>query len=215
MADGYVLFEEALTELNMSDEELKTLMDEGKIRHFMDGGKVKFRRKDIDELKASLGIAEETAEEEISLAPPEEPSDVPSVEAEEVPPPPPPVEEEEEFGIEPLDEAVPAAAPIEPMEATAAEEVEPEGEEEIASLSEFEIGEGIEEGGDELTDEEAELLSIEAPGFRSYEEPQVASVGMTVLLIISIVLVVVGAVSLFSFIAGHNPFPFLTDLFVK
>ena len=88
-------------------------------------------------------------------------------------------------------------------------------EEEIASLSAFEIGEGLEEEGEELSEEEAQLLSVEAPGFRALEEPQAASVGMTVVLVIAIVFVAVGAVSLFSFIGGHNPFPFLTDLFVQ
>jgi len=212
MPEGYVVFQEVLTELGMTEDQLKKLMDEGKIRHFMDGGKVKFRRKDVDELKASLGIAEKPVEEdEISLAPPDELPEVPPVEEMEAPPPPPPMEEEE-LGIEPLDESIPTAAPVEPM---GAEEERGEGEEEIASLSAFEIGEGVEEEGEELSEEEAQLLSVEAPGFRALEEPQAVSVGMTVVLVIAIVFVAVGAVSLFSFIGGHNPFPFLTDLFVQ
>ena len=92
MANGYVLFDDALAELSMSEEELKGLMEGGKLRHFMDAGKIKFRREDLDELKASRGIAEETPEEEITLAPPEdtlEEPEIPPLEGEEVPPPPP------------------------------------------------------------------------------------------------------------------------------
>jgi hypothetical protein len=217
MAETYVLFQDVLKELGMTEAQLKKLVEDGKIRHFMDSGKVKFRRKDVDELKASLGIAEKSPEEEeISLAPPDELPEAPTAEEPEAPPPPPPTETEEEAEllIEPLDENIPTAAPIEGMageeELTAAPE-----EEEIGSLSAFEIGEGVEEEGEELSEEEAQLLSVEAPGFRALEEPQTASVGMTVVLVIAIVFIAVGAVSLFSFIGGYNPFPFLTDLFVK
>ena len=53
----------------------------------MDSGVVKFRRKDIDEMKASLGIAE--AQEEITLAPPDEIPKVPAEEMPEIPEVPP------------------------------------------------------------------------------------------------------------------------------
>lgn len=232
MANGYVVFEDAAAELNMTEDELKKLMDEGKLRHFMDGGKVKFRRKDLDELKATLGIAEETAEEEeLTLAPPEDLPELPEEEVGEVPAPPPAAEAEEqaevveeEFGVAPLDEdggptvAEVAAGSIGAFaqEAPEAEgEVEGEVEEEIQSLSEFEIGAEVEEEGEELSEEEAQLLSIETPGFRAYEEPETASVGMTVLLVAAVVLVAFGVVTLLSFVMGYNPFPVLTDYFVK
>lgn len=228
MANGYVVFEDAAAELNMTEDELKGLMDDGKLRHFMDGGKVKFRRKDLDELKATLGIAEETAEEEeLTLAPPEDLPELPEEEVGEVPAPPPAAEAEEqaevveeEFGVAPLDEdGGPTVAEVAAgsMGAVAQEAPEAEGdvEEEIQSLSEFEIGAEVEEEGEELSEEEAQLLSIETPGFRAYEEPETASVGMTVLLVAAVVLVAFGVVTLLSFVMGYNPFPVLTDYFVK
>lgn len=205
----YVKFDDAVQELKMSAEELKALMDEGKIRHFMDGGAIKFRRQDIDTLKESLGIAAPQGEDDLTLAPPDDLPDVPRVE-EDVPPPPPPAEED--FSIAPLDEEE-ASEGAPPQAAAPGEEAEDEGEE-IASLSEFEIGEDIEEEGEELSDEEAQLLSVETPGFRSLEEPQTASVGMTVLLVITTVLLAFGIVTLLSFVTGINPLKSLTDMFV-
>lgn len=201
MANGYVVFDDAAGELNMSEGELKALMEEGKIRHFMDAGQVKFRRQDLDELKASLGIADE--EQELTLAPPEDVGEAEVAEGEVLPPPP--VEAgADEFGVAPLAEE----------EAAAAEEA-PAEEEEIASLSEFEIGADVEDEGEDISGEEAELLSVGTPGFRTYEEPQGSSVGVTVLLVASIALVAFGAVTLFSFLMGHNPIPSLTNIFVK
>jgi excisionase family DNA binding protein len=205
MANGYVVLGDAARELKMSEEELKKLMEEGKIRHFMDGGKIKFRRKDLDDLKASLGIAQ-PEESELTLAPPEELPPLPA--AEEIPPPP---AEEADIEIEPLEEisrlsaAAPPAAP--PGEEPPAEE--------IASLSEFEIGEEVEEEGEEISEEEAQLLSMETPGFRTYQEPEAASVGMTVVLVAAIVVIAFGAVTLLSFVMGYNPLSGLTNYFVE
>lgn len=221
MANGYVVFEDAAAELNMTEVELKELMNEGKIRHFMDGGKVKFRRNDLDELKATLGIAEE-AEEELTLAPPEELPELPEEEIGEVPEPPEAEAQfdEEDFGVAPLDEdGGPTAASVAAggMSAFAREAPEAEGadEDEIASLSEFEIGAEVEEEGEELSEEEAQLLSIETPGFRAYEEPETSSMGITVLLVATAVLVAFGVVTLLSFVMGYNPFSVLTDYFVQ
>ena len=209
MVEEYVVFDDAAGELKMSEAELKGLMDEGKIRHFMDSGNVKFRRKDLDELKVSLGIIE--APEEITLAPPDE---IPEVPAEEMPevPPPPPADLGEEIAIEPLEEvdAAAAAGAVMPGGAGAAGE-----EEELASLSEFEIGADVEEEGEEISAEEAELLSVGTPGFRTYEEPESANIGMTVALVITAILIFFGAITLFSFIGGTNPLTSLTGLFVK
>ena len=90
-----------------------------------------------------------------------------------------------------------------------------EEEEEIASLSDFEIGEDVEEEGEEISEEEAELISAETPGFRAYEEPVTASVGMTVLLILVAVVVAFGAMTLLFFAQGINPITSLTDMFVQ
>ncbi len=206
MAEKFVPFDDAAKELQMSADELKGLMDEGKIRHFMDGGKIKFRRGDLDELKSSLGI--QNAEEEISLAPPENVLDLPSFDAEadeELPPPPPAAEED--FSIEPLDDA-PAHAPAGPKGAPKAAEKE----EEIASLSDFEITGDVEEEGQELSGDEAELLAIQSP-IRGYDEPKAANVGMSVLLIVAVIVLAFGAAVLLSFPAEMNPFKSLTDLF--
>ena len=200
MADKFVLFDDAVKEIRMSAGELKGLMDDGKIRHFMDGGKIKFRRGDLDELKASLGIQD--VEEEISLAPPESHSDLPSFEEpdDELPPPPPPAAVEDDFSIEPLDDA-PAHAPSDGRRAPKAPVIEED--EEIASLSDFEItGEG-EDDGQELSGDEAELLAIQSP-IRGYEEPKTANVGMSVLLIVAVIVMVFGAAVLLSFPAGNE-----------
>ncbi len=217
MANGYVLFDDALAELSMSEEELKGLMEGGKLRHFMDAGKIKFRREDLDELKASRGIAEETPEEEITLAPPEdtlEEPEIPPLEGEEVPPPPP--AEDEGFAVAPMLEGEePAADEMEPLPDLGEEIGEVEEEEEFASLSEFEIGADVEEEGEELSEEEAELLSVTTPGFRTFEEPEDSNVGLTIALALCAALIALGFVSLFSFVMGVNPITFITDVFVQ
>jgi len=218
MAEKFVVFEDAAKELQKSPDELKALVDEGKIRSFMDGGKMKFRRGDLDNLKASLGIS--TEEEELSLAPPEEMAEVPPMPAEEeaaaappeeAPEVPPPAPAEDEFTIEPLDEgearltpgsgskkaeAAPKAASAKAAKAAPAEGGK---EDEVASLSDFEISEEVEEKGQELGEEEAELLSVQAPAFRSFEETEAPSPLMTVVLVASIVVVVFAAVVVMSF----------------
>ena len=70
MAEKFVQFDEAAKELNASPDELKQLIEGGKIRSFMDGGKIKVRRKDLDDLKSSMGITAD--EEDLMLAPPED-----------------------------------------------------------------------------------------------------------------------------------------------
>lgn len=215
MANGYVLFDDALAELSMSEEELKGLMEEGKLRHFMDAGKIKFRREDIDELKASRGIAEETPEEEITLAPPEdtlEEPEIPPLEGEEVPPPPP--AQDEGLAVAAMLEEEEPAAEQEALPDLGEEIGEVEEEEEFASLSEFEIDADLEEEGEELSEEEAELLSVTTPGFRTFEEPEASNVGMTVALALCAVFIALGFVSLFSFVMGTNPITFITDVFV-
>jgi hypothetical protein len=218
MAEKFVVFEDAAKELQKSPDELKALVDEGKIRSFMDGGKMKFRRKDLDDLKASLGIT--TEEEELSLAPPEELPEVPPMPAEEpeaaapeeapeVPPPAP--ADEDEFTIEPLDEgearmtpgtggkkgeAAPKAAPAKGGKAAKAEAGT---EDEVASLSDFEISEDVEEKGQELGEEEAELLSVQAPAFRSFEETEAPSPLLTVVLVASTFVLAFAAIVIMSF----------------
>lgn len=211
MANGYIVLEDAAKELAISEEELKRLMDDGTIRHFMDAGKIKFRRSDLDVLKTSLGIAEEEGAD-ITLAPPDDLPELP--EAEEMPPPLPVEPAAEEITVEPLQEedGVPTAVQA---AIAASGEREVAVEEEIASLSEFEIGEELEEEGEEISEEEAQLLSVETPGFRTYEEPQAASVGITVAMVVAIVLIAFGVVTLMSFVMGHNPFSGLTGYFTK
>ena len=106
MAEKFVTFDEAAKELKKTPDELKALVDEGKIRSFMDGGKMKFRRKDFDDLKASLGIVSE--DDDLSLAPPDEVPAVPPMATEGVPPAPAAPKKaaslEDEFTIEPIDE---------------------------------------------------------------------------------------------------------------
>jgi len=203
MADKFVPFDDAVKELKISADDVKKLMEEGKIRSFMDGGKVKFRRKDLDDLKTSLGITSE--EEELTLAPPEQVPPVQRLETEGEAPPPPPgaPSAEEEFTIEPLEEgpqtfATPASAAAAAAAAKAEAASGAKGGEEVKSLSEFEITSEVEEKGEEVGEEEAELLSVQA-GLRSFEEPAEANVGMSVLLIVSIVLVAFTAIALISF----------------
>ncbi len=148
-----------------------------------------------------MGISGGGEEEELSLAPPE---DVPAV------PPPgmgvegvpaPPAAQEDEFGIEPLEEEAPRptyqkGAPKPPAA--------PAGEEEVASLSDFEISGEVEEEGEELGAEEAELLSVQGPAFRQVEEPQGASVLMTVVLAASAIVIAFAAVLFVSFALGGD-----------
>ena len=212
MAEKFVPFDDAVSELGLSGDDLKEMMEQGKIRHFMDGGKVKFRRKDLDDLKASLGIA--AAEEEISLAPPEAASEMPSLDTDEEEIPPPPAAEPEEFSIEPLDEDTkkPSFAATSAGKAEAVARPSAQAEEEVASLSDFAISSDVEEQGQELSGEEAELLAIQSP-VRAFEEPGAANIGMSVLLIVAAVIIGFGAAILMCFPAGINPFNFLTDMF--
>jgi hypothetical protein len=215
MADKFVLFDDAAKELKTSADGLKKLMEEGKIRHFMDSGKIKFRQKDVDDLKASLGIKNE--EDELSLAPPEDMPPMPPVSAaDDVPAPP--VAKDEEFSIEPLDEApspstfgsTTAKKKGEPAAAVkAAAQPAAPAEEEIASLSDLEASS---EEGQELTGEEAELLAMQG-GLRGMEEGKEGNVGMTVLLVVATVIVALSVALLLSFPLSHNPFKSLTDMF--
>lgn len=194
MAEKFILFEDAAGQLNLSVDDLKQMVDEGKIRSFMDGGKMKFRESDLAALKESLGIGG-AEEEELTLAPPEDVADVPPVEAADDVPPPPPAEDE--FSIEPLDDEE-SAVPPPPPSAMADEEEE----EEVASLSDFEISADVEDEGEELGEDEAELLSVQTPGFRSYEEPQSADMLMTVVLAASVVIAAFAAVTIMGFAWG-------------
>ena len=74
----------------------------------------------------------------------------------------------------------------------------------MASLSDFEIGEDVEEKGQEIGDEEAELLSVQAPAgsFRSFDEPQQPNVLLTVVLVASVVVIAFTAVTIMSFAWG-------------
>ncbi len=213
MVEEYVVFEDAAKELKMSDADLKDLMNEGKLRHFVDSGVVKFRRKDIDEMKASLGIAE--AQEEITLAPPDEIPKVPAEEMPEIPEVPPASDAGlgEEIAIEPLEETGAAASAGAAADAPAG--TQDTGEEELASLSEFEIGADVEEEGEDISAEEAEMLSVGTPGFRTYEEPESSNIGMTVAMVVAAIFIFFGAITLFSYIGGINPLTSLTGLFVK
>ena len=151
MAEKFVSFEDAAKELKKTPDELKGLVDEGKIRSFMDAGKMKFRRKDLDDLKTSLGIVL-GEDEELALAPPDEVPEMPpmpATEGEEAPPRPRRPVLEEEFGIEPIDdEPAPARWQAPAKRPRSARRGRSGGEEEeVASLSDFEIGEDAEEKG--------------------------------------------------------------------
>jgi excisionase family DNA binding protein len=206
MAEKFVTFEEAGKELKKSADELKALVDAGKIRSFMDGGKMKFRRKDLDDLKASLGIASE--EDELALAPPDEVPQVPPMPAAEAEPaaaPAPKKSPLDEFTIEPLDEEPATLAPRTAPKAGEAKAAKPAAkpstsEEEVASLSDFEITEDVEEKGKEIGEEEAELLSVQAPpgSFRTFEEPQQPDTVLTVVLVASVVITAFAAVLVMS-----------------
>ena len=50
--EDFVSFEKALRDLKMQSEELKKLVSEGEIRAFRDGESMKFRREDLDALRA-------------------------------------------------------------------------------------------------------------------------------------------------------------------
>lgn len=209
MAEKFVTFDEAAKELKKTPDELKALVDEGKIRSFMDGGKMKFRRKDFDDLKASLGIVSE--DDDLSLAPPDEVPAVPPMATEGVPPAPAAPKKaaslEDEFTIEPIDEdASPMAASGKKAPAPPKAAAKPAGgeEDEVASLSDFEISEDVEEKGQEIGDEEAELLSVQAPAgsFRSFDEPQQPNVLLTVVLVASVVVIAFTAVTIMSFAWG-------------
>jgi len=221
MAEKFILFDDAVRELGMSADELKGLMDEGKIRHFMDSGKIKFRQKDIDDLKASLGVTA-PEEPELSLAPPEDAARAPQAEGVEDVPPPPPAYKEEEFSIEPLDAGptpatigtAPPAGKKRAAPEPAAEEMEPEKpkEEEVASLEDFAVS--ADEQGAELSGDEAEMLAMQG-SLRGYEEAGEGSVGMTVMLVVAVIVVALGFAMLLSFPLGINPFESLTSLFAS
>jgi excisionase family DNA binding protein len=70
MAEEFMSFEEALSELGISEQELKKLVAEGKLRSFRDGAKIKFRKSDI--LKLFPKGEEEAPLEEPALQPAEE-----------------------------------------------------------------------------------------------------------------------------------------------
>lgn len=216
MAEKFVLFDDAAKELKTSADGLKKLMEEGKIRHFMDSGKIKFRQKDVDDLKVSLGIKSE--DDELSLAPPEDVLPMPPVagaDADDIPVPP--AAKEEEFSIEPLDEgpapstfgSTPAKKKGEPAVVKAAVEPQAPAEDEVASLSDLEASS---EEGQELTGEEAELLAMQG-GLRGAEESGGGGVGMTVLLVAATVIVALSVAFLLSFPLGINPFESLTNYF--
>ena len=71
MSETYVPFEEALEHLGISGQELKKMIDEGKIRSFKDGSRIKFRLDDIEKLAGKAPAAEEGGEatQEIEMAP--------------------------------------------------------------------------------------------------------------------------------------------------
>lgn len=214
MAEKFVIFEDAAKELRMSADGLKKLMDEGKIRHFMDSGKIKFRQKDIDDLKASLGIKD--AEDELSLAPPDEMPPIPQPQAETEAVPAPPAYKEDEFSIEPIDDSITpstAAAVLstKKSEPRAAAPVAEKKEEEVASLSDFEV-DSAEDQGAEISGEEAEILAMQG-SLRGKEDGAGAGVGMTVVLVVAVVVIGFGVMVLLSFPMDTNPFVSLTSLF--
>jgi excisionase family DNA binding protein len=207
MAEKFVTFDDASKELKKSADELKALVDEGKIRSFMDGGKMKFRRKDLDDLKAALGIVAE--DEDLALAPPDEVPQVPPMPTQAVAPAPASAGKkpslEDEFTIEPLDDE-PLAAQAKKSEAGPAKAAKPAAakpstsEDEVASLSDFEISEDVEDKGKEIGEEEAELLSVQGPAgsFRTFEEPQQPDTMLTVVLVASIAVIAFAAVLVMS-----------------
>jgi hypothetical protein len=60
----FVSFDDAKERLGKSNEELQSMIDEGDLRVFRDGGELKFRKEDIDALAGGPAEGEEGAEEE-------------------------------------------------------------------------------------------------------------------------------------------------------
>src|SRR5690606_7328611 len=57
--DDFISFEKALRDLRMQSEELKKHVSEGEIRAFRDGDSMKFRREDLEALRAGGTVEEE------------------------------------------------------------------------------------------------------------------------------------------------------------
>jgi hypothetical protein len=176
MPEEFMSFDQAREELGISEQELKQMMDEGKLRSFRDGQQVKFRAKEIHELSGK-GAPEEVAEAE-AIPTEEAPSEKEGEEALESI-----FGEGEEFDIAPLEEDEEAAtveAPKETEEAPSLleeapeEEIETIGEEaaveEVPTLKEEERVQAAEplEELEEL--EEVEEITPEVEEFAPIEE---------------------------------------------
>jgi excisionase family DNA binding protein len=190
MAGMFYSLQEAAEKLNISEDQLKELAQEGKLREFRDGPNLLFK---VDEVEALIPEIEEPEPEELEpeMAEPEseleeEPveldlsdTEVPEEEAPEpeMAEPEPQAEEEEPIELDLSDSGVPEAELTEPA---APEEEIPELEEEMPELeaseeipSAEELEEemaGLEEPADEVLEEELmpETLEVEEP------QPEVA-----------------------------------------
>jgi len=185
MSETYIPFEEALEHLGISGQELKKMIDEGKIRSFKDGSRIKFRLDDIEKLAGKKPAAEkgdETAEEIEKV--PESPGKPPASAGDEA------LEsifgDTDDFDIAPLEEddllsdAETATAPEEKPEAPAKtagdteevqaviEEEEPEEVETIEEAEEVKPEAGELQPVEEI--EELEEVSAEAAPIEEIEE---------------------------------------------
>jgi len=145
MPEEFMSFDEAREELGISEEELKAMIDEGKIRSFRDRDKIKFRAKDIHELSGKE-VPEEAGEAE--SGPAEEKATQREEEALESI-----FGESADFDITPLEEDELLSG---------AEEEKPEEGKESPPLAEEAPEEKIETLGEEAVVEEAPSLKEEA-----------------------------------------------------
>jgi len=200
MPEEYMTMEEAIRELGVSEEEIKKLITEGKLRSFRDGTLIKFRASDIHALSGKTPAKEEG--ELIPLA--EEPKPEAGKPAEEEEPLESIFGDTEQFDIAPLEEEEAAVRPAEAApetveevpEEAAPEEVElgEEAVEEITPLPE-EVKEGVEEEVlEEIEEKGAELEREE----RKKLEPGKVRVALgpsytayTVLLVVSFLALIV------------------------
>ena len=146
MPEEFMTFEEAREELGISEQELKAMMEEGKIRSFRDREQIKFRAKDIHELSGKEAPEEVTELEPVAAE--EEPAQKQGEEALELI-----FGEGEDFDISPLEEGELLSE---------GEEEKPEEGEEVPALLEETSGEEIETLGEETVVGEAATLKEEA-----------------------------------------------------
>lgn len=74
MAKMYYTLEEVIDKLGVSEDRVKAMVQEGKLREFRDGGKLNYRASEVDQLASAGGDTGELAldDSEISLSPVEE-----------------------------------------------------------------------------------------------------------------------------------------------